>query len=126
MLRRKKVKFVVAGVDVSKMANWVREAGGDRVEAQECSDMQGAKIVKNGDADYYLGTCWSGGGGALAAATIILGQRNVAIVGTPGLKPKPDKVKAHVKNGKKAFGFPQEQSEKAINVIVKTILELNQ
>ena len=34
-------------------------------------------LVKKGQADYYIGTCWSGGGGALAAATAILGAKRV-------------------------------------------------
>src|SRR4051794_10136843 len=104
------------------MAKIAEEAGAGLVEVAAVGDMQGARLVKKGQADYYLGTCWSGGGGALAAATAILGAPNVAIVGTPGMSVSEEKVVQSLEEGRTAFGFPYEQSKQAIPIIIGAIL----
>lgn len=104
------------------MATIAQDAGGGRVEAAALGDMQGARLVKQGRADYYIGTCWSGGGGALAAATAILGAKLVGIVGTPGRVVTEDRVRGMVREGRIAFGFAYEQTTTAIPLIIKEIL----
>jgi hypothetical protein len=104
------------------MAKIANEAGAGMIEAAAVGDMQGARLVKKGQADFYLGTCWSGGGGALAAATAILGASKVGIAGTPGMSVSEEKVAAFLAEGRTAFGFPYEQSNQAIPVIVQAIL----
>jgi hypothetical protein len=118
----RKIRVVAAGVDAPSMARIAEEAGGGRIEAAAVGDMQGARLVKKGQADYYLGTCWSGGGGALAAATAILGAAKVGIAGTPGMSVSEDKVVQFLSEERTAFGFPYEQSKQAIPVIVSAIL----
>lgn len=117
------VRIVTAGVDAASMAKIAEEAGAGRVDVAAVGDMQGARLVKKGQADFYLGTCWSGGGGALAAATAILGAPKVAIVGTPGMSVSADKVEQALREERTAFGFPYEQSKQAIPIIVAAILE---
>jgi hypothetical protein len=122
MTSRTTIRVVAAGVDAAGMAKTAQEAGGGRVEAVALGDMQGARLVKKGQADYYLGTCWSGGGGALAAATALLGATRVGIAGTPGMAVSEEKVEQLVAEGRVAFGFPYEQSASAIPLIIKAIL----
>jgi hypothetical protein len=122
MSSRTTIRVVTAGVDATGMAKAAQEAGGGRVEAVALGDMQGARLVKKGQADFYLGTCWSGGGGALAAATALLGSPLVGIAGTPGMAVSEEKVKSLVEAGKIAFGFPYEQSRSAIPLIIQAIL----
>lgn len=105
------------------MAEIAQAAGGGRVEAVALGDMQGARLVKKGQAHYYLGTCWSGGGGALAAATALLGTQKVGIAGTPGMAVSEERVAQLVSEGKVAFGFPYEQSRSAIPIIIKAVIE---
>jgi hypothetical protein len=119
----RKLRVVTAGVDAPIMAKIAEEAGAGRIEVAAVGDMQGARLVKKGQADYYLGTCWSGGGGALAAATAILGAEKVAIVGTPGMSVSEDKVVQSLGEQRTAFGFPYEQSKQAIPIIVRAILQ---
>jgi uncharacterized protein DUF2620 len=119
----RKLRIVTAGVDAPSMAKIAQEAGGGRVEVAAVGDMQGARLVKKGQADYYLGTCWSGGGGALAAATAILGAQMVAIVGTPGMSVSAELVAQCLDQERTAFGFPYEQSKQAIPIIVAAILQ---
>lgn len=122
MVNERLVRVVVAGVDAPSMAQLATNAGGGRVEAAALGDMQGARLVKKGQADYYLGTCWSGGGGALAAATAILGANLVGIVGTPGMVVTEERVRAAVGEGRIAFGFAYEQMSAAIPMIISEIL----
>jgi hypothetical protein len=119
----RKLRVVTAGVDAPSMAKIAEEAGAGRVEVAAVGDMQGARLVKKGQADYYLGTCWSGGGGALAAATAILGAPKVAIVGTPGMSVSAEKVAQSLEEERIAFGFPYEQSKQAIPIIIAAILQ---
>jgi hypothetical protein len=116
------IRVVVTGVDARKMAELVEQAGGGRVQAAASGDMAAARMVKTGRADYYLGTCWSGGGGALAAATAILGTRRVGIAGTPGMPVRTHRVREYLSEGRSAFGFPHEQSAMAIPTIIQAIL----
>jgi hypothetical protein len=118
----RKIRVVAAGVDAPSMAKIANEAGAGMIEAAAVGDMQGARLVKKGQADFYLGTCWSGGGGALAAATAILGASKVGIAGTPGMSVSEEKVATFLVEGRTAFGFPYEQSKQAIPVIVQAIL----
>lgn len=117
------VRIVTAGVDAEGMAKLANEAGGTRVQAAATGDMQGARLVKKGVVDYYFGTCWSGGGGALAAATAMLGAERVGIVATPGIAVDPALVVDYLEQGRTAFGFPYEQSRSAISTLVAAILE---
>ncbi|CAB4927847.1 MAG: DUF2620 family protein [Actinobacteria bacterium] len=122
MTKERLVRVVVAGVDAPSMAELATNAGGGRVEAAALGDMQGARLIKKGQADYYLGTCWSGGGGALAAATAILGANLVGIVGTPGMVVTDERVRTAVGEGRIAFGFAYEQTAAAIPIIIREIL----
>jgi hypothetical protein len=117
------VRVVVSGVDAAGMAALAEQAGAGRVRAAATGDMAGARLVETGRADFYLGTCWSGGGGALAAATAILGARRVGIAGTPGRPVRADRMREFLSEGRSAFGFPHEQSASAIPTIVHAILE---
>lgn len=117
------VRIVTAGVDAETMAKLASDAGGSKVQVAASGDLQGARLVKKGVVDYYFGTCWSGGGGALAAATALLGAERVGIVATPGISVDVGRVEQFLQQGRVAFGFPYEQSKSAISVIVGAILD---
>lgn len=122
MTEKRPIRVVAAGVDAPTMARIAQDAGGGRVEAAALGDMQGARLVKKRQADYYIGTCWSGGGGALAAATAMLGAKRVGIVGTPGMMVTEERVRTMVEEGRIAFGFAYEQTTTAIPLIINEIL----
>ncbi|WP_245737383.1 DUF2620 family protein [Xenorhabdus japonica] len=60
--------------------------------------------IKNGEADYYLGACNTGGGGALAIAIALIGLDQCATISMPGKILSDEEIITHVKAGKKAFG----------------------
>ncbi len=118
------IKFVIGGqVEKQKIADLVKEIGGDKVEVQIKGDLQAASDMKAGKADYYLGACHTGGGGALSMAIALLTGDKCATVSMPGKAPKEEEIIKAVAEGKIAFGFTGDHYEKAVSVIVKEILK---
>lgn len=119
------MKVVVGGqVDKKEVAALVKEHGPTGIEITVKSDMEAAMAVKTGAADYYVGACHTGGGGALAMAIAIIGREKCETVSMPGRKPDEAKIREAVKAGKKAFGFTADHKETVIPMIMKAIREL--
>lgn len=116
------IRFVVSGVHSDKIATSVRLAGGNRVQVATMSDLEGARAVKAGQADYYIGACWTGGGGALAMAIAILGPSRSKVIATQGVVPSQEMIERAVESGAKAFGMNYEQIETVVPMLVKAIL----
>ncbi|MBF4695207.1 DUF2620 domain-containing protein [Fusibacter ferrireducens] len=118
------IRFVVGGAirkdDISKI---VKEIGGDAVEVSILSDMQAALAIQTKKADYYVGACHTGGGGALSMAIALLTVDKCATVSMPGRPPKEDDIIKAVEEGKVAFGFTGDHAEAALAVIVREILK---
>lgn len=118
------VRIVVGGqVEKQNIANMVKEIGGEKVEVQVKSDLQAANDVKLGKADYYLGACHTGGGGALSMAMALLTRDKCATVSMPGKPPKEENIIKVVSEGKVAFGFTGDHLDKAVPIIVREILK---
>lgn len=116
-------KIVIGGqIDKQKVADITAQITGDRASIEIKSDIEAAMAIKTGLADYYLGACNTGGGGALAMAIALLGMQNCATVSMPGHIKTEAEIKAEVEAGKKAFGFTAQHAEEVIPVILKYIL----
>ena len=85
------------------------------------SDLEAAMAVKTGQADYYLGACHTGGGGALAMAIALLGKPKCETVSMPGKKPVEENVIKAVNEGKVAFGFTADHVEQAVPMILSAL-----
>ena len=120
------IKFVVGGaIEKQSIAKLIKEVGGEKVKVEIMSDMQAAMAVKTGKADYYLGACHTGGGGALSMAMALLTSAKCVTVSMPGKPPKEDDIIKVVSEGKVAFGFTGDHCEKAVPVIVTEIVKNN-
>lgn len=117
------LRIVVGGLKKDVIERTAKAAGGDHVQVTITSDFDGAKKVKAGEADYYLGACNSGGGAALSVAIGILGYGNCSTVAKAGGKPNPDAIEKLVQDGKIAFGMAVESIEDAVPHIVKSLLK---
>ncbi|MBS4536717.1 DUF2620 domain-containing protein [Clostridium sp. D2Q-14] len=118
------IKFVIGGqVEKQKIADLVKSIGGDEVEVKVKNDLQAANDIKSGKADYYLGACHTGGGGALSMAIALLTKSKCATVSMPGKPPKKEDVIKAVNEGKIAFGFTGDHHEEAVKMIVEEILK---
>ena len=116
------IKINISGLAAKETANKVAEIGGDQVEARIVADIIGAKEVAQGKADYYLGACATGAGGALSMAIAVLGYNSCLTVSTAGKPPKEAEIREAVWSGKKAFGFSCDHVDLAVTLIMQAIL----
>lgn len=116
------MKIVIGGqVEKKEIETLVKQYGGDTVEVSVKNDLEAAMALKSGQADYYLGACYTGGGGALAMAIALLGKPNCATVSMPGQPPTQEKVDQAVAQGAKAFGFTGDHKDKAVEFIMTAL-----
>lgn len=120
------IRIVIAGLKKDLIEQSVKLAGGDQVETFVTTDMDAARQVKNGQADYYIGACNSGGGAALSIAIGLLGYSRCATVAKNGSKPDPQQIESLINNGTIAFGIAEESIELAVEYIVNSLLQKHQ
>lgn len=116
------MKIVVAGqMDKQSIARLVEKLAGDKAEVSIKSDLDGTLAIQSGKADYYLGACSTGAGGALGLAMGLLGTDKVVSVSTPAKVMNQEEISNEVKNGKVAFGFVNYDAEKVVPLILNAI-----
>lgn len=94
---------------------------GMNVEITVKSDLDAAMAIQNHQADFYIGACATGAGGALAMATALLGSEKTLTVATPTRVLKPDEIKQGIENGKIAFGFTFNAKDTVLPEIVRAL-----
>lgn len=104
-------------------AELVEKYGEGKVEVKVYGDLQAAMAVKTKQADYYLGSCQTGAGGALAMAISLLGFNKCISVAMVGKVLDDEEIVAAIKDGKIAFGFVPEAAHSVIPVIMKELLK---
>jgi hypothetical protein len=116
------IRVNVSGMSTNEMTTLIHEHGNGKLLVQVTSDMAGATEVATGAADYYFGSCTTGGGGALSMAIAILGYARCFTVSMPTKVSTEDEVRQAVESGKVAFGFTQDHVHVAVPMVVKAIL----
>lgn len=120
------IKIVIGGqIDKDVIAEEVKKLGGDKVTVDIKNDLDAAMALKNGEYDYYIGACNTGGGGALAMAIALVGSDKTSTISMPGSIKSDDFIKNEVRSGKKAFGFTAQHAENVLPVLVKEIIDFN-
>ncbi|MCL4395823.1 MAG: DUF2620 domain-containing protein [Chloroflexi bacterium] len=119
------IRINVGGLAAQEARRVAAEIGGSRVDVQVVTDLAGVKQVASGKADYYLGACATGGGGALAMAIAILGYPNCFTASAVCQPPNEEEIRAAVAGGKKAFGFTCDHVDTAVRMIVTAILAVH-
>lgn len=118
-------KIVIGGqIDKEEVRNLVEKYGEDKFEIEVKSDLDAAMAVKAGQADFYLGACNTGGGGALAMALALLGRENCVTVSMPGNLMPEEEIRENVRSGKKAFGFTAQHKETVVPIIMEELINL--
>jgi hypothetical protein len=118
------LRLVVAGMGKNEIKQYAEQVGGEHVQVAVVSDMEGARAVKAGLADYYVGACASGRGGALSIAIAILGYSNCAMVSTQGHAPATEDIKRMVlESSSKAFGINYAHASVVVGPLVEALLE---
>jgi hypothetical protein len=116
------IKINIGGMNTQEIEKYVNETAEEKIETRITSDIDGVQEVANGAADYYLGACATGGGGAISMAIAILGYSNCFTASMPGRPPRKEEVEKAVREGKKAFGFTCDHVHLAVPMIIKAIL----
>jgi hypothetical protein len=118
------IRIAVCGMGRDRIATVARDSGGGQVETLSLTDFEAANAVKTGQADFYIGACQSGAGGALAVANALLGSGLVTrLVGSGGGAPDQQQVIAALGEGKKAFGIVHTQIDTAVPLIVSALVQ---
>lgn len=118
-------KIVIGGqIDKDEVKNLVLQYASSEDIVEVKSDLDAAMAIKAGTADYYLGACNTGGGGALAMALALLGTNNCVTVSMPGKIMLESEIRESVRNGKKAFGFTAQHKADVIPIIMDELNKL--
>lgn len=116
------IKVNIGGMNTQEILDLVNKFAEGKIEAKITSDMAGVQEVAKGAADYYLGACATGGGGAIAMAISILGYSKCFSASLPGRPPRKEEIEKAVRDGKKAFGFTCDHVQTTVPLIVAAIL----
>ncbi len=115
------MKIVLAGLQREKMEEIIKKSG-KTVEIIVTTDMNGAKMVKKGEADYYFGACNTGAGGAISIAIGLLGYGRCCTVAKPGKVANEREIEKFIGEGKVAFGISIENIENAIPILLEKLI----
>lgn len=119
-------KIVIGGqIDKKEISKLVEQnMHGKDYKISVKSDLDAAMDLKNGAADYYIGACNTGGGGALAMAIALVGRDQTVTVSMPGNIMSEDEIRQNIRDGKKAFGFTAQHKERIVPIIMDELSKL--
>lgn len=118
------IRIVVGGqINKQEICDFTTRFLGDKATVDVKSDLDATMALKNGQYDYYIGACNTGGGGALAMAMALLGAQNCATISMPGKILPEEEIVAAVQAGKKAFGFTAQHAENVLPTLLNAILD---
>jgi len=86
------IRINVGGMATNEITTLIHKHGDGKFLVQVTSDIAGAREVATGAADYYFGSCTTGGGGALSMAIAILGYTRCFTVSMPGKLSTEERV----------------------------------
>jgi hypothetical protein len=117
------ISIVVTGMGKERIAELANAAGNGDVQATIRTDFEAALAVKNGEADFYIGACQSGAGGALGVANAILGSAKVVRMASVKGGEEEPVAAAALAEGKNAFGLTRSQVDSVVPVLVKAMVD---
>ena len=118
-------KVVIGGqIDKNEVRDLVEKNAQGDYQIEVKSDLDAAMALKTGQADFYLGACNTGGGGALAMALALVGRDNCVTVSMPGNVMPEEEIRENVRSGKKAFGFTAQHKEIIVPIIMDELNKL--
>lgn len=116
------VRVVVGGqMDKQAIGREVEKHREDGFTVEILSDIQASLEVKTGQADYYIGACATGAGGALGMAIGILGAPACASISLPGKRLAASDLDRLLGEGKKAFGLVNQDIEVMVPLLLDRI-----
>lgn len=114
------MKILVGGFGKAKLYETVRRLAPD-VTVEQTNDLQAYQELRNGRADYYFGSCASGGGSSLGALVGLLGYDKTATISRAGRPPKREEIEQAVRQGKIAFGMSVDHIDLAVPMLLDAL-----
>ncbi|OFK23650.1 DUF2620 family protein [Olsenella sp. HMSC062G07] len=109
------MRIVIGGqLGKQEIEQCIRSLNLPGVEVEILDDMQATMDIQSGRADYYLGACLTGGGGALAMAIALLGYGKCRAL----TEADEATIKAALDAGVKAFGFTPQLTSQVVPLLV--------
>lgn len=120
-------KIVIGGqMGKKELKNSLTElTTGKDIEIAVKSDLDAAMAVKNKQADFYIGACETGAGGALAMATALLGSDKTLTVASPSKMLTDEEIKQAIIDGKVAFGFTINTKDTVLPILANYLTSIN-
>ncbi len=116
------MKIAIAGqIEKEKVLEIAKQHANSSIEFIVMSDLEGAMALKNNEVDYYLGACMTGGGGALAMPIALVGADSCITLASPSNTMSEEEITNAFNEGKKAFGFVAQASERIVPIVIKLI-----
>ncbi len=116
------MKIVIGGqIDKDKICQMVTSQMPDGTIVDVKSDLDAAMALNQGEYDYYIGACNTGGGGALAMAMAIVGAEKCITLSMPGKIMPENEIVKEINNDKLAFGFTAQDKEQIVPIICREL-----
>ncbi|MCH3962223.1 MAG: DUF2620 family protein [Solobacterium sp.] len=118
------LKIECCGLSATETKNLIEKQFAGQIEVLSDPDSIASRKVKKGEADFYLGSCLTGGGGSLATAIAVLGYSNCLVVSRQGNCPNEKQIRHMIFNGDhKAFGYVKTHTDKVVPALVQALLD---
>ena len=118
------MNIVVGGTLYKKeIMDLILKNGNEKIKVAIMGDLEAAMALRNGQADYYFGSCQTGAGGALSMAIALNGMDKCLSVAMVGKVLEPEEIAEAIQMGKTAFGFVPEAADKVIPIIMREIVK---
>ncbi len=118
------MKIVVGGqLDKERIKQIIADLVAGQCEIEIQDDISASMSIKNGEAQYYIGACNTGGGGALAMPIALLGSEKCATLSMPSKILSQAEISEIVESGKQAFGFTAQHAEAILPILVPLLIE---
>lgn len=116
------MKIAIGGMQKNEMERVIKQHMPE-VETVITNDMAAAKMIKNGEVDYYFGACESGGGSAISILIGLVGYNKCATVNRLGATPNREEMDKYVKEGKLCFGMTVQSIPQAVPILLDVLKE---
>ncbi|ANW18732.1 DUF2620 domain-containing protein [Streptomyces clavuligerus] len=113
------MNILTGGLGRTETADALRALALDGVEITVSNDLEAARRLTTGGADYYLGTCHTGAGASLGVLVGLLGQGTCHTFGRS--VPTETEVGALLADGKRVFGFSLDRIDAVAPAIGRAI-----
>ncbi|MFV0406391.1 MAG: DUF2620 family protein [Propioniciclava sp.] len=109
------MKIITGGVGKAQVADALKPLLTPDDEVTVGSDMQAGMALRNGTADYYLGTCHTGAGASLGVLVGLLGSAQCHTFGR-GV-PSAEAISTALDEGVVALGFAIDQINDVVPIV---------